>query len=218
LRVLTRPCPSDKIGGMKNTLKQILVVAAFGLSACAVTPSVLPEDAPAGNYKLDPQHTSVLFSLSHSGLSQYTGRFEVVSGELDFNPQAPEQSQLDITIDPKSVSTGLPDFDEKLKTDGKYFDSEKFDTIRFVSTSIQTTGESTGVITGDLYLKGAQGPVTLDVTFNGAGKSFGHPGKTLGFSATGTFNRSEFNMGHLTNFGIGDEITLRIETEFNEAL
>ena len=198
-------------------LKYLFLSGLFFLGSCTVTPSVLPEDTPAGNYVLDPQHTSVLFSLSHAGLSNYTGRFETISGSLDFDPSEPGNSRLDITIDPKSVSTGLKDFDAKLANDGKYFDGDQFPTIRFVSRSIQTTGPAKGIITGDLFLKGKTGPVTLDVTFNGAGKSFGHAGKTLGFSAIGTFKRSDFDMGYLTNFGIGDDITLRIETEFNEA-
>jgi len=78
------------------------------------------------------------------------------------------------------------------------------------------TGDTTGQIIGDLTLRGVTKPVTLDVVFNGSGSSFGHPGKTLGFSATGEIVRSEFGMTHLTNFGIGDKVTLRIETEFNE--
>jgi len=73
-----------------------------------------------------------------------------------------------------------------------------------------------GQVTGDLTLRGVTKPVTLDVTYNGAGKSFGHPGATLGFSAIGKINRSDWGMDYLTNFGIGDEVTLRIEAEFNE--
>ena len=79
------------------------------------------------------------------------------------------------------------------------------------------TGENTGLITGTLTLKGVTKPVTLETVFNGAGSSFGNPGKTLGFSAKGQIMRSEFNMGHLVSFGIGDKVNLRIETEFNEA-
>jgi polyisoprenoid-binding protein YceI len=67
-----------------------------------------------------------------------------------------------------------------------------------------------------LTLRGVTKPVTLDVTYNGAGKSFGNPGATLGFSAIGKLTRSEWGMDYLTNFGIGDEVTLRIEAEFNE--
>jgi polyisoprenoid-binding protein YceI len=189
----------------------------LAFTACATPPVKTPTAAPAGNYKLDPTHASVNWSLSHAGLSNYTARFDTISGALNFNPDTPENSSVDIRIDPKSVSTGLPKFDEELATGGNYFDADQFPEIRFVSTSIQLTGETTGLITGDLTLKGVTKPVTLDVIFNGAGKSFGNPGQTLGFSATTSFLRSDYNMGHLINFGIGDEVSLRIETEFNEA-
>ena len=197
-----------------------LVTASFAfvlLSACATPPVIAPSAAPAGNYTLDPTHASVTWSLSHAGLSNYTARFDDISGALKFNPDAPELSTVDIRIDPTSVSTGLPKFDDEIAKSGNYFDAGTYPEIRFVSTGIKLTGDATGLITGDLTLKGVTKPVTLDVIFNGAGKSFGNPGKTLGFSATTKFLRSDYNMGHLVSFGIGDEVTLRIETEFNEA-
>ena len=158
------------------------------------------------------------WSLSHAGLSQYTGRFNTISGELDFNPDAPESSRLSIRIDPASVSTGLASFDEELAEDGRYFDSETHEDILFVSTQSIKSGQNTGQVTGNLTLKGITKPITLDVTYNGAGKSFGNPGKTLGFSATGELSRADYGFASLlSNFGIGDAVTLRIEAEFNEA-
>ncbi len=190
----------------------------LALMACATPPVTNITEMHAGNYVLDPTHARVNWSLSHAGLSQYTARFDDVSGSLDFDPQNPEASRLDIRIDPKSVSTGLPDFDEILANSGNYFDSDRHPEIRFVSTEIKKTTDTTGQVTGDLTLRGVTKPVTLDVTFNGAGKSFGHPGDTLGFSARGKFLRSDFGMDYLIKLaGIGDEITLQIEAEFNEA-
>jgi len=199
-------------------MKQIfLPLTLLLLSACATAPVLDVAAAPEGAYVLDPAHASVNWSLSHSGLSFYTARFDGISGALDFNPDAPTASKLDVRIDPNSVSTGDPDWDNKLATDGKYFDGNTFSEIRFVSTSAVKTSDNTGQVTGDLTLKGVTLPVTLDVTYNGAGKSFGHPGATLGFSAIGKIKRSDWGMTTLTNFGIGDEVTLRIEAEFNES-
>jgi len=199
-------------------MKQIfLPLALLALTACATAPALDVAAAPEGAYVLDPAHASVNWSLSHAGLSFYTARFDDISGALDFNPNSPTSSQLDVRIDPKSVSTGDPEWDAKLATDGKYFDGNTYSEIRFVSTSATTSSANTGQVTGDLTLKGVTLPVTLDVTYNGAGKSFGNPGATLGFSAIGKINRSEWGMTTLTNFGIGDEVTLRIEVEFNEA-
>ncbi len=197
--------------------RQLILIFAFAfLAACATPPTLSPSAAPAGNYKLDPKHASVTWSLSHAGLSNFTARFDTISGALNFDPDSPENSTVDIRIDPNSVNTGLAAFDTEIATSGKYLDAKTYPEIRFVSESITLTGENSGLITGTLTLKGVTKPVTLDVTFNGAGKSFGHPGKTLGFSAQTSFKRSDFNIGHLVAFGIGDEVSLRIETEFNQ--
>lgn len=189
---------------------------ALNLSGCVSAPVLEVAAAPEGAYVLDPAHASVNWSLSHSGLSFYTARFDEISGALDFNPDNPAASRLDIRIDPMSVSTGDPEWDKKLASDGKYFDGENHPEIRFVSTSAKTLTDRTGTVTGNLTLRGVTKPMTLNVTYNGAGKSFGHPGATLGFSAIGKIKRSEWGMDYLTNFGIGDEVTLRIEVEFNE--
>lgn len=193
------------------------VITSSCASVLPRAPSVAATAASPGNYVLDPAHASVAWSLSHAGLSNYTARFETISGSLNFNPEAPQTSSVDIRIDPASVKTGLPKFDETLAFERKYFDANTYPEIRFVSTSaISETGD-TGTVTGDLTFRGVTKPITLDVIYNGAGKSFGHPGDTLGFSATGTLTRSNFGLTTLTNFGIGDEVTLRIEAEFNEA-
>ena len=199
---------------MKHLFLSISLVL---FTACATAPVLDVASAPEGAYVLDPAHASVNWSLSHSGLSFYTARFDEISGALDFDPAAPTNSRLDVRINPNSVSTGDTEWDETLATDGKYFDGETYPEIRFTSTSATTKTKTTGQVTGDLTLRGITKPVTLDVTYNGAGKSFGNPGATLGFSAIGTLNRSEWGMDYLTSFGIGDEVTLRIEAEFNEA-
>ena len=187
------------------------------LASCFTPPDISRVQALVGNYVLDPAHASVVWSISHVGMSNYTARFDDIRGTLSFDPLVPENSKVDIVIDPASVSTGDKKFDETITQGGSYFNVDKYPQIRFISRSIKITGDNTGLIIGDLTFRGKTLPVTLDVVFNGAGKSFGHSGKTLGFSASGTFMRSSFGLTTLKNFGIGDEITLRIETEFNES-
>lgn len=199
---------------MKKLLTSIL---GLSLMACASPPETELTPAITGNYVLDPAHASVTWSISHAGLSNYTARFDDISGTLSFDADMPENSIVDIRIDPKSVNTGLPKFDDTIANDGRYFNAGEHPEIRFLSTGIDVTGESRANITGDLSFRGTTQPVILDVTFNGAGSSFGHPGDTLGFSATGEINRSDFGLTYLKNFGIGEIVTLRIETEFNEA-
>jgi len=203
-----------------KTLSKNLTISAItliSLAACYTPPSTAPLDLKAGNYVLDPEHASVIWSINHAGLSNFQARFDSIKGSLSFDPNTPEGSQLDIIIDPKSVNTGLPDFDDTIATDSKYFDANTHTQIRFTATDITVTGDASGVITGDLTFRGVTKPVSLDVIFNGAGKSFGHPGDTLGFSAKGVIDRTEFGLTYLSNFGIGTDVKLRIEAEFNEA-
>lgn len=210
------PVSSLYMRDMKNTLLSLAAIAL--LAGCATPPVQSPLAAPAGEYVLDNTHASVVWSLSHAGLSNFTARFDEISGALDFDPESPQNSRVDIRIAANSVNTGLPDFDNTIATSGNYLDADTYPEIRFVSTSIEITGENKGLITGDLTLRGVTKPVTLDTVFNGAGKSFGNPGQTLGFSATTEFNRSDWGMDYLIRLAnIGDTITLRIEAEFNEA-
>ena len=194
----------------------IITILCALQAACFTPPVTTPMESLKGNYVLDPAHTSIIWKIKHAGLSNFTARFDSVSGILAFDPQNPQNSHIDISIDPISVNTGDSEFDDEIGTEGRYFDGEKHTKIKFVSTSITVTGENTGLITGDLSFRGQTHPLTLNTVFNGAGKSFGHKGKTLGFSATTSFNRSDFGLSHLLNFGIGDEIIISIETEFNE--
>ncbi len=200
-------------------LKAKLIAVCFFaclLTACVAVPKLQPRPAINGQYVLDPAHSSVIVRIRHAGLSNYTMRFDEISVVLDFNSLEPEKSQVDIKINPNSLSTGNKDFDQEITMGLRYFNAKKFPAIRFTSTQINQTGGNTGEIKGDLSFRGQTHPIVLKTVFSGAGKSFGHKGKTLGFSASGTFNRSVFGLTHLLKFGIGDEISLTIETEFNE--
>ena len=194
----------------------ISTVTAIGLAGCYSAPNISPLAAPQGDYILDPAHASIIWSVKHAGLSNYTARFDTMSGALSFDPENPEKSRVDVVIDPASVNTGDPEFDDEIANKKSYFDSKNHPQIRFVSTQIIRTGENTGEITGDLTFRGTTLPITLNAVFNGAGKSFGHAGETLGFSATAKLIRSDFGMTNLIAFGIGDEVSLAIEAEFNE--
>jgi polyisoprenoid-binding protein YceI len=198
---------------MFRTILAAALIAAQGALA-ATTPAPLPP-APAGVYVTDPAHTSVTWSLDHSGLSHWTARFVGARAVLDWKPEDPAASTLTVDIDPLSLRTDFP-FPEETDFDGMIAGSEDFlagKPIRFVSTSVEVTGERTGLVHGDLTLRGVSRPVTLDVTFNGsmAEHPFSHEAK-VGFSATARFQRSDWGLETLIPF-IGDTIDVKIETQ-----
>lgn len=190
---------------------------ALTLTACG---SLLPAnnqttdaaELEAGAYKLDPEHSTILFKVSHLGFSTYVGRFNTAEGALRFDPEAPAESQLDVTINTASADTPSTELDDVLR--GRdWFDTERFPTARFESTAITVSGDNTGTVTGNLTLRGVTKPVTLAVTFRGGAYNLLTGAFTLGFEASGALKRTEFGMGSLVP-AIGNEVTLEIHAEF----
>jgi polyisoprenoid-binding protein YceI len=195
-------------------------------AATAAPQAQPPADAPAGEYTMDLQHTSVIFRVSHMGLSRYTARFTKVEGKLAFDPANPAAQSVTATIDAGSLQTDYPDsakldFDAQLEKE--FLDTAKYPTITFQSTKVEPTGARTAKVTGDLTLHGVTKPVTLEATFNGGYKagSMDPMGARVGFSAHGTFKRSDFGIAYGipapgTTMGVGDEVEVAIEAEFTK--
>lgn len=175
--------------------------------------------ALADHYELDREHTNVLFFVSHVGFSEMVGRFGKLDGTFDFNPEKPEESKIDVTLNPESIQTSSDTLDKELQGD-KFFNVAKFPEIRFVAKKVKVTAAGgSGVeahdqadVTGNLTMLGVTKPVTLHVSYN---KSDYHPitqKYVSGFSATGTLKRSDFGMGYLIPM-VGDEVRLEIQVE-----
>ena len=202
-------------------LKITVVVIALAMTGCiswvfAKSPF---NDMPAGEYKIDLSHGSIVWKVSHLGLSNYTARFADFDASIDYQPNDIASSKITATINPMSIQTAYPnasekDFDEILATDKDWFNAGKFASINFVSTSIEMTGEKTAVMQGDLSFLGVTKPVSLDVVFNGAMPRQPFSGKpTMGFSASSSIVRSDWGMTKYTP-NIGDKVEVIIEGEF----
>lgn len=196
-----------------------LFLAAVAMPQTVAAQSTPLSEMPAGTYTLDKTHASLIWKVSHLGLSDYTARFTDFDAKIDFDPQNPTESKVTAEINPMSIETDYPypekkDFDTKLITSQDWFNAGEFPEITFTSTAIEQTGENTGTMTGTLDFLGVRKPVTLDVTFNKAMAKQPFSGQpALGFSARGTLMRSEWGMNtYVPN--IGDEVEIIIEAEF----
>ncbi|HRD77769.1 MAG TPA: YceI family protein [Hyphomicrobiaceae bacterium] len=187
----------------------------LALMIVAIAPAGRANAAP---YVFDRDHTSITFSWNHLGLSRQAGRLLDHEGTLEFDPAEPEKSNVDVTLRPSSIWTGVAALDKHLKS-ADFFDIGRFPAITFKSTAVKKTGERTGEVTGDLTILGTTKPVTLQVTWNFTGE---HPLAKLnpayreklvsGFSATARLLRSEWGMKRGMPL-ISDEIIVTIETE-----
>jgi polyisoprenoid-binding protein YceI len=173
-----------------------------------------PTVAAAGAYKLDMAHTSVVARVPHgNGFSFSTFRFGTVAGTLSWDPAKIEDSKVDVTVDTNSIMTPVPGFAAELSGD-MYLKSAAFPKAEFVSTSIQRTGPTKGLIVGNLTFMGKTKPMTIEAELVGAGKSMrGVP--TVGFTGVAKMKRSDYGFSFLVPL-IGDDIELVIDTEFNK--
>jgi polyisoprenoid-binding protein YceI len=168
-----------------------------------------PRQATAGEYKLDLHHASVTMKLSHDGMSNYTLRFNGISGHYDYDPAHPTRSKIEVSIDPASIDTGDSNFNAKIAKD--FLEAGKFPAITFTSTKIDAVGDH-GTVEGVLDLHGVKKNLTLNVVYHGfepvrAGR--------MGFSATATLKRSDFGVDFYAP-AEADEVTVLIEAEFEK--
>ena len=186
--------------------------------AAFVAPELLP-----GTYRLDPDHTTILFRVDHIGMSKFTGQFRKVDANLVLDPKNPEASSVAASIDAASLNTNVlvsPGFDKSL-TGPEWLDAGAHPKITFKSTKVTKTGPDTADIAGDFTLKGVTRSVVLKARFNGGYKPNAMDGARVGFSATTSFKRSDFGISYGipapgTKMGVGDEVEVIIETEFTQ--
>ena len=173
-----------------------------------------PSKVEPGTYKIEPDHTRLLFKVSHFGFTPYYGEFNDVSGTLDLKPQDVAGSTLAITATTASVTTKSAKLGEFLKGD-KWLDAPKFTQITFKATKIAETGATDAEITGNLTLHGVTKPMTLNAKFIGAGINPASKAYTVGFEATGQIKRSDFGVSTFVP-AIGDEVDLIISAAFEK--
>ena len=217
-----------------------IFAAATMLAACSGAEQSVDQDAPtqpqtavtqpdtpqsiletegvnSGTYNLEKTHASLIWKVSHNGLSNYTARFTDFDAQIMLDAGAPAAASLTARINPLSVRTDHPsgpDWDQTLRSDEKWFNAENFSEITYRSTGIDMTGDKTGIVNGELTLLGITQQVPLSVSFNGV-RNFAWYGErdVIGFSATATLKRSDFGITALLP-AIGDEVTIIIEAEF----
>jgi polyisoprenoid-binding protein YceI len=199
---------------MMRTIAAALAVSmALGGPALANPSTQDPAKVPTGSYVLDKRHASLTVRIVHMGFSHYTMRFNGLDGSFTYDPANWQATKATFTVDPKSVDTNDAAFNKQI---AGYFEADKYPTISFVSTNIQGQ-DGKGTMTGDLTFHGVTKPVTLDVTFAGAGHGVGPIGTRLGFSGSTQIKRSDFGLSNFVlNQFTGDEVDVIFEVEFEK--
>jgi polyisoprenoid-binding protein YceI len=215
--------PNKWIALKKGAMAYVIAVFALGstVSYALGAGAEATADVPAGSYRLDKSHASLVFRVDHLGFSHYTARFTGFDAKLTLDPAKPVASQVEAVIDPATLDLDNPPpgFKEALLS-AQWLDIALFSKITFRSTKIELSAAHAARITGDLTLHGVTKPVILETVFNGGYR--GHPmdpHARIGFSAKGVLKRSDFGItlgipAPGSKMGVSDEVEFTIEAEF----
>lgn len=145
----------------------------------------------AGTYIIDQAHTSVEVIGRHLMITKVRVRFADVSGRIEI-AEEPEASSVEAEIMAARLNSGNEDRDTHLRS-VDFFDTDRYPSIRFRSTSTRATAGLTWEVTGDLTIRAVTRPVTLQVDFEGASAStIGD--ERIAFSAATHIDREAFGL------------------------
>lgn len=162
-------------------------------------------------WAIDPMHSEVQFKVKHLMISTVTGSFKKFSGVVTTQSEDFENAEVQFSIDVNSIFTNQEMRDNHLKN-ADFFETEKYPTIDFKSTSLKKVEGQIFLLTGDLTMKGITKRVEVNVEFGGMGKDR-QGNLKAGFEVTATINRKDFGLTYnaVTEAGgltLGEEIKL----------
>ena len=171
-------------------------------------------------FNLDAAHSSIDFSVKHMMVSKVKGSFTNFTANLEGTAEDLTDASISFNIEVNSINTNHEDRDNHLRGED-FFNVEKYPTITFISTDIQSTDVGEYNVTGDLTIKDVTKPVTFEVEYGGKGKNpWGQ--EVVAFSAESKVNRKEFGLvwnQALETGGVlvGEDIKISVELELNPA-
>jgi polyisoprenoid-binding protein YceI len=178
-----------------------MALLAFSFSAGAQTT----------NYKVDPDHTSIVFKVDHMGFSTVYGMIGGADGKIVVDEKSPEKSSFEISAKLDSINTMAVKRDQHLKGPD-FFNVKQFPTIVLKSKSVKKNGDKYDV-TADLTLHGVTKPVSFVFTPRKTGKD------PMGNIRTGgetvlKIKRTDYGMNFMSKPGeVGNDIEVMVSVE-----
>lgn len=174
--------------------------------------------AEPGQWEIDMEHSSVGFRVRHI-VGHVPGEFASFSGQVEYDPARPENSQFYLLIDSSSVRTGVPARDEHLRGPD-FLDAKRSPKMIFFSRKVLPVGGGTLIVTGDLTIRDVTAEIRIPVRILGLVEhplTDTMPGvKVLGLHAAFSINRLDFHVGSdkWTRMGVmGETVELAIDME-----
>ncbi len=145
------------------------------------------------------------------GISTVRGTFTKLTGAAQYDPGDVKNDSVKVSIDAASVDSRVEMRDNDLRSD-HFFDVQKYPTITFKSTKVESAGQDKLKIAGELTIRGITKPVMLNVEGPSKPVNDGHGHLHMGVSASATVDRTEFGMTGYQGV-VGNQVTLTIDAE-----
>lgn len=180
------------------------VLAALALAA-------LPALAAEDTYKIDPVHSEISFKIRHL-LAKTSGRFTKFSGTIKVDTADISKSSVEVSIEAASVNTDNEGRDKHLQSPD-FFDTAKFPSITFKSTSVKEVAKGKLEVTGDFTLHGVTKKITFPITNAGTQPGM-QPGVTVAGFIDGalTINRNDYGIKTYPG-ALGDDVAISLNIE-----
>lgn len=187
---------------MKRTMTTLTTIAILGAGGAlgglglmnergsSATASRVATESVAA-YTVDPVHTNVIFKIRHAGVSNFYGRFNEISGNIEFDGEDFTSAEMSFEIPVKSVDTNSSTRDGHLRN-AEFFNERQFPTISFESTGVKEVSEGVYELKGKLTLMGETKVIRATVTDVRTGTFRDNP--VMGFEARFTIERAEYGI------------------------
>lgn len=165
---------------------------------------------PPGTYSIDTSHSQLGFAVRHLDISVIRGTFDRYGGALLVGDDLASTS---VTIDAEMASLNSGnEYRDQHMFGAEWFDVAAHPAMVFRSTSIDGT-DGRYAVTGELTIRGVTRPLTLDAVYNGSNVFPMDQSTHLGFTASGTINRTDFGISVGVPM-VSDEVQLTLDVQF----
>lgn len=212
-----------------RTAVLVAALAAFAISqfvggkaatsaqgAQAQTGKISYAPIPGGDYRIDPAHSVIGFSIRHYEINWVEGRFKDFEGVIRFDDSDITKSSVEFKAKIASIDTGVAARDNHLRTPD-FFDAAKYPEMAFKSVRVERKGKNGYILHGDFTLKEVTKRLAIPFTIAGAIKD--PRGNTrFGIEAHTKIDRRDFNVGQGKameggGLDIGNEVTINLFLE-----
>jgi len=162
----------------------LLLATSVGFSNTAIS----------ADYVMDTKgaHASIQFRVKHLGYSWLVGRFNKFEGQFSYDATVPENTTIEMKIDPASIDSNHAERDKHLRGEN-FLHVRKYRVSKFVGTGLEVLPDGSMILKGDFTLHGHTKPIQIQVSEIGEGKDpWG--GYRHGFTGFTTINTSDYGM------------------------